>query len=106
MRVSRVILDQDAPRELAKALLIDVNANTPMDTLTQHFHDYRGTCPVYLNVETSDALVAQIECSPGMRVSCTTEFLHKLAEIVGRASICVLGPGRKAIPIRTPLAIE
>lgn len=103
LRVSRVIRDEDVTSELAKALLFDVNTETPMDKLTQLFKNHHGLCPVYLNVETSDDLIAQIECHPGFRVSCTAEFLQALAEIVEPDSICVLGPNRKSIPVGVPL---
>ena len=99
LRISRVIPNVEAASELAKALLIDVNAETPIDELAELLKQHKGLCPVYLNVETTDDLIAQIECHAGLRVSCNSEFLRSLYEITGQGAAHVLGSSRIPIPV-------
>ena len=60
---------------------MDVNAETPIDRLTALLRAHPGKCPVYLNVETSDGMTAQIECNPSIRASCGPEFLREAVEL-------------------------
>ncbi|MHC4697403.1 MAG: DNA polymerase III subunit alpha [Planctomycetota bacterium] len=99
IRVTRVVAAEDAVAAFAKALIVEVNAATPVDRLTDLVRTHRGECPVYLNVEACDRLVAQIECHPSLTAACKPEFLGGMEQLLGRGAVCVLGPGRRPIPI-------
>jgi DNA polymerase-3 subunit alpha len=98
LRVSRVVLANEALTSFASALLVDVTDQTPVEEMAEVLRLHHGESPVYLNVETSDGLVAQIECHPRLRVACTPELLGALTEMLGRDAVCVLGANRRAIP--------
>lgn len=95
-----MILADEAPQGLAIALLLDISRDAPVDEVVRLLRTHRGECRVYLNVETSDGLIGQIECNPAIRVSCTPEFLQAMVELLGRDAVCVLGPNRRAIPLQ------
>jgi DNA polymerase-3 subunit alpha len=100
VRVSRVVPVDRATTEFAKALLIDVTETTPLDELTRLFQANRGECRVFLNVPTSDGLVAQIECNPLIRVGCTGELLGRLALLLPADAVTMLSAKRKPIACR------
>ncbi len=99
LRVSRVVVADEGPQMLAAALLVDLRPETPLDQLVQLFQAHPGDCQIYLSVETADRMVAQIECNSSLRVACTPDLLHQLTELLGRESICLLGPTRRPIPL-------
>jgi DNA polymerase-3 subunit alpha len=123
LRVSRVVMADEAPQVLAVALLVNLSGDAPVDEMVELFKSHRGECRVYLNVETPASrpacavgegladgeaaagepagrqMVAQIECHPSMRVSCSPEFLASLIRLLGREAVCVLGPTRRPIPL-------
>jgi DNA polymerase-3 subunit alpha len=99
LRVSRVITQDEAVEALSRTVLLDVNAETPIDRLTALLRAHPGKCPVYLNVETSDGMTAQIECNPSIRASCGPEFVREAVELLGREAVCLLGPRRRPIPL-------
>ncbi len=98
VRVTRVVMVEDAQQAFATALLLDVTNDSPIDELVDLLRSHRGECPVYLNVETTDAMVAQIECNPAIRVTCGPKLVRTLVELLGRSAVCVLGPNRRAFP--------
>ena len=103
MQGSRVVPVDRATTEFAKALLIDVNETTPLDELTRLFQANRVECRVFLNVPTSDGLVAQIECNPLIRVACTAHLLSGLAGWVPTDAVKLLSAKRQLIqPILEP----
>ena len=100
LRVSRVVPVDQATREFAKALLIDVTEGTPLDELTRLFQANRGECRVFLNVPTADGLVAQIECNPLIRVACTDELLGRLGALSPPGAVSMLSAKRRPIARR------
>lgn len=102
LRVSRVVLANEALTEFAAAVLLDVNQQTPIEELGEVLKTHRGNCPVYLDVEVPDGLVAQIECHPSLRVACTPELLQASADLLGHEAVCVLGSNRRPIPFEPP----
>jgi len=100
VRVSRVVPVDRATTEFAKALLIDVTESTPLDELTRLFQAHRGECRVFLNVPTSDGLVAQVECNPLIRVACTDELLQRIVMLLPPDAVTILSAKRRAIPCR------
>ena len=99
IRTSRIVAAGHACREFAQAVLLNVTADTPLEQLIDVLRSHRGQCRAYLNVETADALVAQIECHSSLRVACTPQLLEALVDLVGNEAVCVLGPNRRAIPL-------
>jgi len=113
LRVSRVIAVDRAAEELGLAMLIDVARGAAIEEIVAVLRQHRAPaaqperrsrrgphgCPVYLNVETENELVAQIECHPSLRVTCTPELLAALIPLVGGSGVSVLGPRRLAIPL-------
>jgi len=99
LRISRVVLQDQTAAAFGRVLLVDVRENTPLDELQSVLRQHRGEARVYLNVETTDGYIAQIECHSGLRVSCNPELLRALSNLVGDRSVCVLGPNRRAMPI-------
>jgi len=103
VRVSRVVPVDRATTEFAKALLINVTEDTPLNELTRLFQAHRGECRVFLNVPTSDGLLAQIECNPLIRVACTAQLLNGLAGWVPPNAVKLLSAKRQLIqPILEP----
>ncbi|MGB0715953.1 MAG: DNA polymerase III subunit alpha, partial [Phycisphaerae bacterium] len=102
LRIEKIVSKDRVLPELTKALLIDIDAMTPLDRLISCFNAHRGKCPVFLNVPTQDGQVAQVECNPQMRVSCEAPFLVELAELVGLGNIRPIGPRRRVIAERLP----
>jgi DNA polymerase-3 subunit alpha len=107
LRVSRVVLADKAVETFATALLLDIPRDAPIEELIELLRASqnagvtgRGECRVYLNVETADGLIGQIECNPAIRVTCEPNFLAALVELLGRDAVCVLGPNRRAIPFQ------
>ncbi len=100
IRVSRVVPVGRATAEFARALLIDITETTPLDELTRLFQAHRGECRVYLNVPTSDGLVAQIECNPLIRVACSDELLARLAAFLAPDAVSLLSARRRRITTR------
>ena len=100
LRVSRVVMADEALQAFATVLLLNVTRETSVQDLIQVLRAHRGGCRVYLNVETTDAMVAQIECSLSMRVDCGPELIGALVQLLGREAVCVLGPNRRAMPVQ------
>ncbi len=100
VRVSSVVPIEHASAQFAKALLLDVTDATPLEELTRMFQAHRGDCRVFLNVPTSEGLIAQIECNPHIRVACSAELLQNLCSLLPQESITLLGAKRKPIPFR------
>jgi DNA polymerase-3 subunit alpha len=101
LRVSRVVMANESMPAFAAALLLDVNKDTPLDELVRLLQAHRGgDCRVYLNVETADHLIAQVECSAALRVTCTPELVDAVATLVEPGTTCVLGPNRRPMPVR------
>jgi DNA polymerase-3 subunit alpha len=98
LRVSKIVAEEDAARELAKALLVDLGEDTSVSDLVDLLQAHRGSCPVYLHVPAEDGFVAQIACHPGLLVSCEPALLSALAEMLGASAVCVLGPAQRPIP--------
>ena len=103
LRVSRVILAEEAVEAFGAALILDVTPETPIDELVQVLRANRGEARVYLNVATSDRLVAQIECHASIRVSCDPATLGQLARLLGNRAVCILGPNRRAMPFEAKM---
>jgi len=101
LRVSSVVTAAEAVATFAKALILNITAETPIDRLVDLLRANKGTCPVYLDVETSDQLVAQVECHPSLGVTCGADCLRGAVQLLGRDAVCVLGSGRRAIPFAT-----
>lgn len=99
IRVSRVVPVDQVARDLAKALLIDVQADTSIERLVAVLRAFRGECRVYLNVATADGAVVQIECNPSLRVACTSELFAALGDLVPKHAARVVGPQRQQIPV-------
>ncbi len=99
LRVSRVVLGTEAMGAFGSVLLIDVREETPIDALRAVLKESKGEARVYLNVQTSDGHVAQIECHAGYRVVCGPPLLRDIRRIAGSDSVCVLGPRRKPIRV-------
>ena len=102
LRVSRVVVADEAQEAFAAAVLLNVTEATPIDKLVSLLRAHRGECRVYLNVETADHMIAQIECNPALRVTCSPGLVDALAELLGRDAVCVLSSNRRAIPFRAP----
>ncbi len=98
LRVKKVVTVDEAVSEFATALLLEVNAETPVDRLIEILKVRRGECPVYLNVETADGFVAEIRCNPSMRVSCDANLLGQVTGLLGREAVRVLGTSQREIP--------
>ena len=100
LRVSRVVPADKAAEAFAKALILDINSDSPLEKLTELFRVHRGECRVYLDVATGDGLVAQIECNPTVRVSCTPEFMTELLRIAPDTTPRVIGARKgRQIPL-------
>ncbi len=106
LRVSRVVPAGEALTTFGAVLLLDVNEQTPIEDLAEVLRTHRGNCPVYLNAETCDGFVAQIECHPTLRVACTPELLQASADLLGHEAVCVLGSNRRPIPFVTTSSPE
>ncbi|MFQ5590027.1 MAG: DNA polymerase III subunit alpha [Phycisphaerae bacterium] len=104
IRVARVVPAEDAVASFARALILDVNTDAPVHELIALVRANPGECPVYLNVQTPDGMVAQIECNPSFRTACGPTFLIRAAELLGRGALCVLGPGKRRIPLEAHCA--
>ncbi|MEK7710270.1 MAG: DNA polymerase III subunit alpha [Planctomycetota bacterium] len=98
IRVSRVVPVDQVSRDLAKSLLIDVQADTSIERLVATLRAFRGECRVYLNVATVDGAIVQIECNPSLRVACTSELFAALGDLVPKRAVRVVGPQRQQIP--------
>jgi len=98
LRVTRAVPIDQAVESFTRTMLVDVDETTPVEKLIELFRAHRGECRVYFNVATQDGLVAQIECNPGLRVSCKPDFLAALAAILPPDSWKLLGGKRKIIP--------
>ena len=98
LRVSRVVTAAEAVSVFPLALLLDIVPTAPLDEIIALLKANRGECRVYLNVATSDGLIAQIECRAGLRVVCTPDLLATLIDRLGRDAVCVLGPTRRPMP--------
>jgi hypothetical protein len=57
------------------------------------------TTPVYLNVPTTDGMLATVRCGPGYNVICSRELLNDLCGMLGPEAVCVLSRSRRAIPL-------
>ena len=99
LRVERVVLADDAPRDLGQALIVDIGSDAPIERMVGLFRAHPGECRVYLNVETGDRMVAQIECHASIRVACTNEFLRALFVLVNRNAVCLMGKRQRRIPL-------
>ncbi|MCH7885957.1 MAG: DNA polymerase III subunit alpha [Planctomycetes bacterium] len=99
LRISRVILEQDVVRDLARALVIQVTAHSPVEKLAKLLREHGGPCPVYMSVVTEDGVAAQVACNQSMRVTCEAKLLAGLIDLVGPDAVCVLGPTRRPIPL-------
>ncbi len=99
IRTTRVIEADEACQELAQALLVNVKPDTPVDELVSLLRTSAGECPVYLNVETADKFIAQIQCHASLKVRCRPELLNKLVQLVGPQAVCVLGTQKRVIPL-------
>ena len=99
LRISRVILEEEAVKELARALIIDVTAQTPVEELADLLRAQSGSCPVYITVATEDGLTAQVACSSLVRVVCEAKLLAGIIDLVGPEAVCVLGPTRRPVPL-------
>jgi DNA polymerase-3 subunit alpha len=99
LRVERVVTALDAPRDLGKTLIVDVDGNVPIERMVELFRAHPGACRVYLNVETGDCMIAQIECHESIRVACTNEFLSALFALVNRKAVCLMGKRQRRIPL-------
>jgi DNA polymerase-3 subunit alpha len=99
IRASRVVPVDQVSRDLAKSLLIDVQADTSIERLVAALRAHRGDCRVYLNVATEDGAVVQIECNPSLRVACTSELFTALRGLVPQHAVRVVGPQRQQIPV-------
>lgn len=101
LRVSRVVRADEAMPAFAAALLLDVTKATPIDELVELLRANRGGCRVYLNVETADHMIAQIECNPGLRVTCSSELIRSLTNLIGPGTVCAMSPTRRVIPVQS-----
>ena len=99
LRVSRVVLAENAIQELAKTLLADIAKDGPVEKLVALMREHRGECRVYLNVATDDDLCAQIECHPSFNVACSPEFLEAIVTLLGSDAIHILGPTKRSMPL-------
>ena len=99
IRVSRVVPAKEAVTAFAKALILEVKAETPVRELADLMRAHRGECRVYLNVEAPGDMIAQIECHPSLRPACGPELLAGVEQLLGRDAVCVLGPARRPIPV-------
>jgi len=99
LRVSRLIAVDDAPRELATALIVEIADAARVDPVVGLLREYPGPCRVYFNVRTEDGFIAQVETHAGIRVACAVPLLAGLADIVGSAAVSILGPNRRPIPV-------
>ena len=99
IRASRIVVAGQACQELAHAVLLDVNAETPLEPLVNLLRDHRGVCPVYLNVTTGDEFIAQIQCHASLQVACTPRLLEALVDLVSESGLSVLGPTKRTIPL-------
>ena len=104
LRVSRVVTADDAPKGLATALLLDIAQNTDIDELVRLLRAHRGECPVYLDVQTGDGWVGQVECHQAIRVTCEPALLGALVDLLGSSAVHVLGAARRSIPFNVPPA--
>ena len=100
LRVSRVIAEENAARELARILLLDIHEDSAIDAVAAALRTHKGTCPVYLNVATNDGAVVQIECNVALRASCTPELISELTSLLGGGAVSLLGANKKKIPLR------
>lgn len=104
LRVSHAVPVEQAVESFTRTMLIDVDDRTPVEPLIALFRAHRGECRVYFNVATLDGLVAQIECNPGLRVSCKPDFLAALGTLLPPDSFKLLGGKRKVIPVELGVA--
>ncbi|MBI4718910.1 MAG: DNA polymerase III subunit alpha [Planctomycetes bacterium] len=101
LRVSRVVPQDQALQAFARSMVLKVDSETDVQRLAGLLRSHRGECRVYLKVETADAMVAQIECHPSMRVACTAELVAALRGLLGRQAVTVLGANHRVLPVPT-----
>ncbi|MBI1825757.1 MAG: DNA polymerase III subunit alpha, partial [Planctomycetes bacterium] len=99
IRISSVVPLDRAVERYAASLLIDISEHPPIEELMRLFSANRGDCRVYLNVPTSDGLIAQIECNPSLRVACTAELIATAVGLTSPNSVRLVSAQRKAIPL-------
>ncbi|MCH7873531.1 MAG: hypothetical protein IID33_17680 [Planctomycetes bacterium] len=99
LHVTRVVTAENAVKELATALLIDLAQDGPIEELVGLLRKSPGECRVYLNVATGQDLCAQIECHPSFSASCTPELLGSIIKLLGSAAVHVLGPTQRPMTI-------
>ncbi|MCO6438337.1 MAG: DNA polymerase III subunit alpha [Phycisphaerae bacterium] len=99
IRISKVISQDEAMETFGRALILTLAAGHDLDALVGLLRESRGEAAVYLNCQTEDDLVAQLECHASLRVRCHTELLSRLMQILGRDAVTVLGPTRRPIPL-------
>lgn len=99
LRVQRLVPIAEAAVEYARALLLDVNSATPLDDVVRLLRSCPGKCPVYLSTRTNEGDAVQIECSAGLRVSCSPPLLDALRALLDPSSVVVIGPNRRRLPV-------
>ena len=99
LRVKRVVPVSQALEAFAKAVVFEINEATPLEELTRVLRGHPGEARVYVIATTRDGLAAEIECPPGLRVSCGTAFMQELVRIAPDSSPRALSPTRRQIPI-------
>ncbi len=101
IRVTNVVDKKDAVESLASALVLSVTGETPIDELVELLKAHPGQSPVYLDVQSVDGYVAQIQCNPAIKVVCEAALIAKLQSLLGSDAVTVLGVNRNAIPLTT-----
>lgn len=99
LRISDVVTLDRTCEAFCRSVLLRVTADTPLERLVEILRSHPGGATVYINVETADGMAVQVECNPSIRVSCGSEFLLDLVELLGRSSVRALGRKSRTIPL-------
>ncbi len=90
LRVSEVILLDEADERLSAMVLVRMDPTTTADTLremSELVKRYRGDRPIYLQMWTRDGMKVTIRAGSGCGVRPSAEFLQAAEEIVGAGCV-------------------
>jgi len=100
LRVSEVVERDRAIQSFSRSLVLTLDRDPPLGKLVETLRASKGTCPVYLDIPTEDGMIAQVMCSPTMRVTCDGALVEDLTDLLGRGAVTALGSNRKVIPLK------
>jgi DNA polymerase-3 subunit alpha len=98
LRVSQAITLEDAPAQLAEAVVVTVSATELETGILERLRGicqiHRGDRPLYLHVQSPGHMVTVIRCPAETAVRPGTAFVQAVEELLGPGTVNVCGPRR------------